>query len=452
MHITVKQGLDIPILGGAHGSIQSIERPREVAFDFRHYDFCKFRVLVEVGSRVVIGQPLAEDKERPERKFVSPAAGTVVDIRRGEKRKLMNIVISVDSEEKARSFQPFDVARASRQELQSHLLEAGFFAHIRARPFSRLADPVHPPRSIFVKAIESAPFVPSAEMQLEGNEEVFEYGLQALQKLTQGSVHLVFREGSCISQYGKGLQQHTVSGPHPSGNSSVHIHAIDPIKKNDEVVWTISLLDVIAMGAFLQTGKFHLERIVALCGTSITEEKRRFVRARFGHSIAALVAGRIDDSKPCRLVSGDPLTGDSVEQADFLGVAHTTVVAIEEPNERQMLSFFRLGGDKYTASGAYLSGHMNPRTHRWKFTTSQHGEERAFIDGSVYERVVPMRILPVQLVRAIMAEDFEMAELYGLLEVDAEDFALAEFVDPCKIPMMDIVRSGLTSYAKDILG
>src|SRR6185295_11460088 len=247
-------------------------------FDFRHYDFCKFRVLVEVGTPVVIGQPLAEDKDRPERKFVSPAAGKVVDIRRGEKRKLMAIVISRDQEEAALPFQPFDISKASKEELQNYLLETGFFAHIRARPFGRLADPKHPPRSIFVKAIESAPFVPSAEMQLKGNEEAFEYGLQALQKLTTGPVHLVFREGSEISTYGKATQQHSVSGPHPAGNSSVHIHSIDPIRKNDEVVWVVSLLDVIAIGVFLKTARFYLERVVAIAGTPIIEAKRTFVR------------------------------------------------------------------------------------------------------------------------------------------------------------------------------
>mgnify|MGYP003393349328 CR=1 FL=1 len=467
VHIKVKRGLDIPIEAGPENSgehIGTLHKPKEIAYDFTSFEEVKLRPLVKAGDEVKIGQPLCEDKDVPGRMFTSPAAGVVFDVRRGEKRKLLAIIITVAEKEeyvanKPLAENPSKVAQLSKDTLVSALLAGGLFAHIRSRPFNLLANPAKPARSIFVKAIESAPFLPSAELQVLGKEHEFQVGLAALKKLTEGPVHLVFRHDTTCRAFleAQGVEKHTVQGPHPAANVSLHINAIDPIKRVDDVVWTVNTLDVIAIGHFLIHGKIATDRVVSIAGEMIAPQKRGYFRARVGHSIESLVEAKLaekhnDLQHPIRLISGDVLTGDKVELTDFLGFSHTSLCALSDTTSRQFLHFFRLGKDKYTASGAYLSGHLNPHTHKWSFTTSQHGEERAFIDGSVYERVMPLPVLPMQLIRALLSQDFELAEFHGLLEVDAEDFALPEFVCPSKIEMMNIVKSGLQQYAKDSLG
>ena len=457
-----KRGLDIPIADGPEGQgthfqgliVKPLETPKQIAFNFDSFEEVKFRVLVKQGDIVKIGQPLAEDKDVPGRMFVSPAAGSIFDVRRGEKRRLSAIVIDVAEKEEYVPKEPLDLRNISRDALKKELLEGGLFAHIRSRPFNLLANPAKTPRSIFVKAIESAPFMPPAELQVVGKEREFQMGLLALGKLTDGQVHLVMRDSSTCKAFtgAQGVQIHTAEGPHPVANSSIHISQIDPIRKIDDVVWTVGVLDVIAIGHFLLHGKIAIERVISIAGTEILPSKRGYFFARLGHSIASLIEGRYEQNQQVRFISGDVLTGNKVESYDFLGFQHTAVCALSDTTSREFLSFFRLGADKYTASGAYLSGHLNSDTHKWVFTTSQHGEERAFIDGSVYERVMPLPVLPLQLVRALLSEDYELAQELGLLEVDTEDFALPEFVCPCKIEMMDIVKSGLKQYSKDALG
>lgn len=458
-HIKVKRGLDIPMKGapGIHGQagpVVPLATPKQIGLSCKEFGDIKFRLLVKAGDTVLIGQPLAEDKDVPGRMFVSPAAGVVQEIRRGEKRVLQVVVIDVAPTEEYVANTPLDIEKLSSNELTLKLMEGGLFTAIRARPFNRLAHPHHPPRSIFVKAIESAPFVPQAEMQVEGYAQEFEAGLLALKKLTLGDVHLIYREGSSCKAFteAKGVKKHTVEGPHPAANVSLHIQNIDPIKKAEDIVWTVHAVDVVSIGNFILHGKIRIDRIVAIGGEAILESKLGLYKARFGHSIGALIDGKIDEKKPCRIISGDVLTGDAVTSHDFLGGAHTVCAAIPESTTREFLSFLRLGKNKYTASGTYLSGHMNQKTHTWPFTTSQHGEERAFMDSSVYEDVLPLKILPLELVRACLAEDYERAEQYGLLGVDPEDFALPEFVCPSKIEMMDIVRCALRQYAKDTFG
>jgi len=452
-HITITRGLNIPIEGAPLGAIQPQERSSRVAYTFNAFDETKFRVFVQPGDDVVPGKPLAEDKDVPGRYFVSYWHGKVQEVRRGEKRRLQAIVIQRTGQDSVKVSEPKNPDTLSKEELIKELLEKGLFAFIRRRPFNRLARPNQTPRSIFVKAIESAPFVPPQELHVQGYEEEFRVGLRVLKKLTQGPVHLIYAQGSTQKAFldAQGVEKHTVSGPHPASNPSVHIHYIDPIKKVDDVVWTVTALDVVAIGLLFTQGKLLTERVVALAGDGILPQKRGFVKALFGHSIGELVTGK-QQNTPQRLISGDPLTGESVTYDDFLGACHTTVTAIPEPTKRPFLHFLRLGKNRYTASGAYLSGHGKSPAKKYFFTTSQHGEERAFIDGTVYQKVMPMNVLVMQLVKALISDDLDTAASFGLLEVVPEDFALPEFVCPSKIEMMDIVKEGLHTYAAEHLG
>lgn len=452
VQIKIKKGLNIPIEGAPAGDVQTLTPPRHVALNLRPFVGTPFKLLVAVGDSVKIGTPLVEDKKCPGRVFVSPAGGTVKEILRGEKRVLLNIVIDIARSEEHEPAPEFSLDKSSREQVTAHLLRGGLFAYIRRRPFNLLANPAQVPRSIFVKALRSAPFTPCAKTQVEGHEREFAAGLKALAKLTDGPVHLVHREGSICKAFtdAVGVVKHTAEGPHPVANASVHIERIDPISKPEDVIWTVDALDVVRIGHWVLNGRILNERVIGIGGSSILPEKRGFYRVRDGAPVSYLSADRVPGGFH-RLISGDPLMGNKVENEDYLGFSHTVFCAIPESHTREFLSFFRLGLDKYTASGAYVTGHLDNSKRRYAFTTSLHGEHRPFVTNEPYDKVMPLQIPTMSLVKAVMAEDFEQAEQLGLLEVDSEDFALATFVCPSKMEMVDIIHKGLATYAAQVI-
>ncbi len=460
-HIKISKGLDIPLKGQPEGQpqllvpggeVSVLTTPHHIGLDLSAFEETKFKILTQLEDKVKLGQPLVEDKDSPGRFFVSPAGGVIREIRRGLKRRLLDIVIEVAPQEEIEQHPFIELSHVSRQELIERLKLGGLFTHIRQRPFNFLANPQKIPRSIFVKAVESAPFAPPAEMQVSGYEREFQMGLDALAKLTEGAVHLVYRQGTTARAFldAKHVQKHTVEGPHPVGNVSLHIQRIDPIRSVEDVIWTVTARDVVAIGYFLLRGHYFVPRIVSIAGPGIIEGRTGYFKLREGFPISALIAGRLKKGA-VRLISGDPLNGHQVEPEDFLGYEDTTFCAIPENTKREFLHFFRLGSDKYTFSGTYLSGHLDNRQRRYDFTTNQHGETRAFIDATLYDEVMPLDIPTMHLVKAILADDYDLAAELGLLEVDSEDFALPSFVCPSKIEMVDIIRNGLRRYATDML-
>lgn len=459
-HIKITKGLDIPIKGKPQGEVKqlipsggtNLVQPEQVALDLSPFESTKFKLLVKPGEVVKIGQPLAEDKFTPGRMFCSPGCGTVKEIRRGLKRRLLAIVIDLSKNEEYYEHKPLKVAQASRQDIIEALKTGGIFTHIRSRPFNLLADSQKMPRSIFVKAVESAPFTPPAELQVAGHEEEFQAGLDALKKLTDGNVNLFYRVNSSIKAFNeaRNVVRHTVEGPHPIGTYSLFINSIDPIKSPDDVVWTLNAHEVVMIGSLLLKGRYFIDRVISIAGPAVLPDRVGFFRGRAGMPISSLVSGRIEHGQ-LRFVSGDPLTGRKVGIEDFLGFNDYAFCVIPENTEREFMHFFRLGTDKYSFSKAYASGHLDNRSREYDFTTSQHGEHRAFIDSSLYDDVMPLPFPTMLLVKAVMAEDFDLAEQLGLLNVDSEDFALPTFVCPSKMEMTEIIKNGLKHYAQDVL-
>ncbi len=450
VHLKVKRGLDIPIAGKASGEVQSLKKPKRVALNLAPFEGTRFKLLVKPSEVVRIGQPLAQDKELPDRVFTSPGAGVVGQILRGHQRRLLNITIDLLSREDYMERRRVHINQLSQEELIHYLLATGLFPRIRQRPFNRLADPRKLPRSIFVKAIESAPFNPPAEVQVRGYEQEFQAGLTALTHLTDGPVHLVHHIDSTSSAFvdAEHVEAHTAEGPHPVANHSVHIHHIDPIEHPEDIVWTLNTLDVICIGHHILHGVPYLERVISIAGEGILPHKRGYFRAREGALIEDLIAERLSEGMH-RCVSGDVLTGTRVEAEDYLGYYDTALVVLPESAKREFLHFAGAGLGRYSATGAYASRHLG-QDKKWGFTTALHGESRPFVTNETYDKVMPMRIPVMLLVKAIMAEDYDLAEELGLMEVDGEDFALPTFVCPSKVEMCSIVRHGLSEYAKQV--
>ncbi len=457
--IKIKKGLDIPMDGQPKGPIRPlvssgesrVKLPHRIALNLEPFT-CRFHLLAKVGDKVRSGDPIAEDKNCPGRFFVAPISGLITEIVRGEKRVVQNVVIECDEKLGDKSFSPTDPSKTDRSQLTALLMEGGVFSKIRQRPFNILANPAHPPRSIFVKAIESAPCVPPAELQVEGHERDFQTGLNALVKLTDGPVHLVYREGSICKAFteAQNVVLHTASGPHPISNPSLHIQEIDPIRKAEDVIWTLNAHDVVSIGHLLNQGKIYKERVIGIGGSGVLFDRVGFYRVFEGTPVEELISGRVD-AGTMRFISGDPLNGHQVHASDYLRFNDFAFTVIPEMTRREFLHFFRLGGAKYSFSRAYLSGHLDSKNRTYSFTTSLHGEHRPFIDSTLYDKVQPLSISTMLLVKAVMAEDYDLAERLGILEVVPEDFSLPDFVDPSKVGMTEIIRNGQQVCIQNLL-
>ena len=451
VNISTKKGLNIPISGKASGDIINLDTPPKLALDLSSFEGTKFRLLVKQGDLVKIGQPIAEDKQTPGRYFVSPAGGTIDEVRRGEKRRLMAVVVTLDSEESYQQWDPMDPKESTKESLVSRFLESGIFAHIRMRPFNLLANPQETPKSIFVKALESAPYVPPSEFQVQGNQKAFQAGLNALNKICPENVNLVYSPDSQEPAFteAQNVCLHTAKGPHPVSNPSVHIHHINPITSIDDRVWTLNAHDVVCIGTILLTGRCHTQRVISIAGPGILSSKRSFCVVRNGHPIGSLIANRVENGIQ-RYISGDILTGDQVKIEDYLGFSHFCFTVLPENSSREFLHFFKPGFSKYTATKTYASGHCKT-DKEFSFTTNQHGEHRAFVDANIYDKVMPMRVPTMLLIKAVISKDFDTAEELGFLEVDSEDFALSTFICPSKIEIVDIMKEALRSYSQEVI-
>ena len=367
-HIKITRGLDIPIEGkpdGRGGEMSHLEAPHLVALNLDPFDEMKFKILIRERDTVKLGQPLVEDKDSPGRYFVSPAGGMVREIRRGVKRRLLDIVIEVSSKEEVERHPILRPEDLSRQELVERLKLVGLFTHIRQRPFN-FGDPEKVPESIFVKALESAPFTPPSELQVEGFEKEFQTGLDALVKLTKGPVHLVYRQGTSCKAFSdaKGVEHHTAEGPHPVANPSVHIARIDPIRSAEQVIWTVDAHAVAAIGYLLMHGEYFVSKVVSIAGPGIIEGRGGYFRLREGYPISAMVAGRVKKGY-ARLISGNPLMGQAVDGEDFLGFDDTVFALYQRMSNGNSCIFLgsawrniRLARPTFPATWIILKGNI----------------------------------------------------------------------------------------------
>lgn len=445
--IQIRKGLDLPLVGAPVRERADAPASPTVALDLTDFVGLKFRLLVAEGDTVRRGAALVEDKKNTVRKVCAPAAGRIQAIQYGPRRAIERLVIERAAADEAVDFGRVDagaVRSLSRDEVLERLCASGLWASIRQRPFSRMADPSVLPKAIFVNGMNTAPFLPDLHGIVPGHEAAFQAGLDALTRLTTGPVHLCLAanpvDPSPAVVNAQRVTIHHFSGPHPAGNTSVHIHHIDPIRPHD-IVWTVRGAQVIQIGRLLLEGTLPAERIVALGGSGVRPEARRYYRMQAGAELAPLLQGRLID-EPTRLIRGDVLSGAAQDPAGYLAPDTEALHVVPERAERTFLGWMGPGLGKYSLSRTFLSTWLQ-RGRRWAITTQLGGAHRAMILTGLYDQYVPMRIMTDFLLRAVLAHDTDEAVQLGLLETDPEDFALCAFACPSKVDVMGIIRRGL---------
>ncbi|MDH5682555.1 MAG: Na(+)-translocating NADH-quinone reductase subunit A [Spirochaetota bacterium] len=444
----LRKGYDIKLAGKAVGTVSGAAKSSLVAIQPHEFRGIRPKLSIETGQAVKIGSELFVSKENPTMRFLSPASGLVKEIRRGEGRKLLEIIIESDDKEDYESFRkhsPDEIRNLERREILDELLNGGLWPYFRERPFSRIADPERKARDIFVSAFDSAPLAPDYQLLLEGNKEYFEFGMMLVSRLTDGKVYLAVKDGEdAANQFDlnhDNIEIHSFKGAHPSGNISVHIHHIAPINAG-EVLWYLYAQHVALLGKFFLEGKYPVERLVAVAGSSVKTEKRQYYKTRLGSEISSLLGPDDLVDKDVRYICGNVLSGFEIKESGYMGFYSNLLTVIPESEERRFLGWMAPGIDQESFSWSFLSK-LIPRKEYIK-DTRLHGGVRAFIQTGDYEKVLPMDILPMHLVKSIMAEDVEEMEALGLLECDEEDFALCSYICPSKIDFGYYIRQGLS--------
>jgi len=445
--IRLRKGLNIRLAGKAEKILLPETAVTRYGVRFADFPGLVARLDVQDGTEVRAGSVLFHDKASPEIKFVSPVSGVVREIIRGEKRVLTEVVIDQEGSEKI-DFGAADPLTLTREEVTAKLLESGLWPVLRQRPYHIVARPGIVPRAVFISAFDTAPLAPDLDFvmaNVHGNH--LQTGINALRRLTDGKIHLSLdAEGTRVAELKNltDVEFHRFAGPHPAGNVGVQIHHIEPVSKG-EVVWTVDLQDVVALGRLFDTGFHDRERIIALVGPGI--RNRKYHRIIPGASVSGILRSNLKEGRE-RIISGNVLTGKIISPEGSLGFYDNMVTVLPEGDYHELFGWATPGLKKFSYWRAFLSK-MLPRKE-YEMDTNIHGGQRAFVITGHYENVLPMDIYPVHLLKAIMAGDIEMMENLGIYEVAEEDFALCEYIDPSKTEIQELIRSGINMMIKEM--
>ena len=447
-HINIRKGHNIRISGSPENEYFSRPKSKTVSIQPNNFRYVKPKLLVKVGDKVDIGSPIFFDKVQPDIKWASPGSGEIKEIILGDRRSVENIIIELHEEEKSVLHTPVkyqEISSLGKAKVTDQIMEANLWPMIRQRPFNKIADPNDTPMAIFVSGFNSAPLTVNLDFALRYKQSVFQAGLNVLNQLSNGKVHLTFEvDTNCETlTAARNVNLHTVNGPHPSGNVGIQIHHINPWKPN-EVIWVINAQHVLTIGDLFLKGIYDPSIVATVAGPGVKNPAH--IQTRTGASIETFLLDNLN-SDDNRIISGDVLTGQETNLNGFLGYYDTTISVVPNSNEREFLGLLKPGNEqsRYSVTNAFISQNKS----NFNFTTQQSGSLRPMVPINAWENMLPMDIYPNALYRSILAEDFEEMEGLGLLECDEEDFALCSFVCPSKIDVGSVIRHGLNLMKDD---
>ena len=442
--ISIKKGLNLPIEGRPQqDSIDNAAAVTTVGVVGNDYVGLKPTMRVEEGDRVKLGTPLFEDKRNPGVLYTAPGAGTVVAINRGARRVLQSVVIKLDGND-AEAFTahtPEALAALDPAQVREQLIASGLWTRFRTRPFSKVPGVEAQAAAIFVTAMDTNPLAPDPEVVIADARDAFQHGLTVVSRLTQGEVFVCRAPGAKAAVPTlANLKLAEFSGPHPAGNPGTHIHFLKPVGPGRSV-WHIGYQDVIAIGRLFVTGQLPTERVIALAGPLVKQP--RLVRTRDGANVEELIVGQIQSNIDARALSGSVFNGRTARAwSAFLCPYHNQVTVLAEGRSRDLFGWVRPGVDRYSKANVLFSA-LQRASRRFGFTTHVNGSPRAMVPIGTYETVMPLDILPTQLLRYLLVRDTEMAQKLGALELDEEDLALCSFVCVGKYEFGPILRENL---------
>ncbi len=444
--IRIKKGLDLKLVGQAQPSVGFV--PRSQVYSIKPSDFHKVtpKLLLKEGAEVKAGTPIFYSKDDQAVQFVSPVSGKIIEIKRGEKRVILEIRILADAQDVFVAHGKKDPKEMNAAEVKAHLLASGCWPFIKQRPYDVVANSADTPKAIFISAFNTAPLAADLEVALQEKLAAFQVGVDALARLTSGKVHLAVNgKSTSIFSEVSGVALHRVFGPHPAGNVGVQIAKVDPINAGERV-WVVAPQDVAIIGDLFLTGQFDATKVIALAGSEVTSPE--YYSVKVGAQIQDIVSGKLA-SENVRIISGDVFTGDKVPLEGNLGYYSNSVTVIPEGNQYRMFGWMPFAGaNKHSMQRTALSWLMPGK--KYVADTNLNGEERALVVTGEMEKVMPLDIYPMQLLKACMANDIEKMENLGIYEVAPEDFALIDYTNTSKLEAQVIIREALDLMINEV--
>lgn len=444
--IKLRKGLDINLKGKAAERMLPAGKCSQYALVPGDFVGVVPKVVVREGDKVKAGDPLFVNKRATDVRFSSPVSGVVSAIVRGDRRKVLGVVVDADGERQYTDFGRKDVTKMDGEAVVKSLLEAGLFGYINQLPYAVSATPDVRPKAIFVSALRDMPLAGSFDFELKGNEADFQTGLTALSRIAKTWLGIGAAQDSAALTGAKDVEVCVFDGPCPAGNVGVQVNNIDPVNKG-ETVWTVDPTAVIFFGRLFNGGKVDLRRTVALAGSEIKEPA--YVEVTVGQKISTVVDGRLARESHVRLINGNPLTGRKCTKDDYVGAHTSEITAIPEGDDvDEMFGWIMPRTNDFSVNRSYFTWLCGGKKE-YVLDARVKGGERHMIMSGEYDKVLPMDIYAEYLIKAIIAGDIDRMEALGIYEVSPEDFALAEFVDSSKLELQHIVRQGLDMLRKE---
>jgi len=445
--IKIKRGLDIRLVGTAEKIYISAEPSRTYAVKPPDFPGLVPRLNVKPDDQVLAGTTLFYDKYSPDIKFSSPVSGVVKSVNRGERRRILEVVVEADSKIRYVDFKAANPSNLSRTEVIKKLLDSGLWSMIRQRPYAIVADPAKQPRDIFISGFDTAPLAPDMDFVVKGNGEDFQTGIDALYMLTEGDIHLSLNGNfppDEVFTKAKKVEFHYFTGPHPAGNPGIQIHHIRPVNKG-EIVWYIRPQEVIMIGRLFRKGVYDALKVIALTGSEV--KRPLYYKLISGASVEPLIKDNVSPGNH-RYISGNVLTGTKITKIGHLGFYDNQITVIPEGDKFEFLGWASPGFNKFSNSRTFISWLAPGKKYRTD--TNLNGGKRPFLMSGEYEKVLPMDIYPVHLLKSILVEDIDRMENLGIYEVSEEDLALCEYVCTSKMEVQSLVRKGIELMIREV--
>jgi Na+-transporting NADH:ubiquinone oxidoreductase subunit A len=446
--ISIRKGLNIRLVGESTKEIKDIPVSNTVCLSPLDFHGLIPKMVVKEGESVQVGDIVFQDKKNEKIKFVSPTSGTIRQIVRAEKRKIVQIIIESDSKHSCKKFNVKKIADTSKEEMLDILLESGIWPSFKQRPLDVVADPSNEPKGIFISSFDSSPLAPDYSFILKEKMEQVQMGLNALNQLANGKVHLSSRKNSDFTKM-QNVIHHNIDGIHPAGNIGTQIHHIDPMNKG-EFAWSINIQDVAVIGRLFETGSVDGKKCIAVGGSEI--KNPAYYNIHSGSLMSDILKDNVVGDN-VRYISGNVLTGDQKNADGYIGYYHNQISVIPEGNEYKFFltkGWLGLGFDKFSNSRLFPT-FILPKSKKFTLDTNTNGEERAFVVTGELEKVFPFDILPMHLTKAAITDDIDGMENLGIYEVAPEDFALCEYVCTTKINIQEKIRHGLDLIASECM-
>jgi len=445
--IRTRRGANIKIKGEAEKILANA--PHSNTFAIHPDDFFNLipKLFVKEGDAVKRGTPVLYSKENPEIQVVSPVAGTVDQIVRGPKRKIEKIIIKGAAKQEAEKLEFGNLNSLTAEDIKAILLKSGAWSFIEQRPYGVIADPKAKPKALYVSMVNTAPLQVDYGFILKNKKDAFQAGLNVLAKLMEQPVNLgisVFEKQDYESLENCSL--YTIDGPHPAGNVSVHIHKLDPLNPNEKV-WVVRPEDVANIGTLFTEKSFAANRTVAVAGNVL--DNPLYIATTIGAEVAPLIERVALQSDNVRIINGDVFTGTTTHQEGHLGYLNNLLSVIPEGNQYRMFGWLPFVDNAIPSlsktSFSWLLGSKG-----YEVNTNLNGEERALVVTGEMEKLMPMELYPMQLLKACLAEDIEKMEALGIYEVVPEDFGLIDFANTSKIEAQQIIRDAIALMIKEV--